>query len=152
MADNAAFKANFAKVLQNAGKHVETVVRHSMLSLSAVVDERAPVDTGRFRANTNGAVGAIDTSTSYPPDKTGGAAKERLNVAVAAWKPGQTMYLTCSLPYAKVLEYGLYGKPPGSADGPKTVGGYSRQTPRGMFRLSVQEFAAIIKKEADKIK
>ena len=141
MADNSAFRANFAKLLAKAGDKSHEVVRQSMLSIGEAVDTRAPVDQGRFRANTNGAVGSMDTRTDYPPDKSGSAAQGRLKVAVASWKPGQTIYLTSSLPYARVLEYGRADGSPGS-----------KQAPNGIFRLSVQEFSTIIQKAADKIK
>ena len=37
-------------------------------------------------------------------------------------------------PYSEVLDKGLYGKPPGSANGPKTRNGYSKQAPNGMVK------------------
>ena len=35
--------------------------------------------------------------------------------------------------YATVIDRGLYGKPPGSANGPKTRNGYSTQATDGIF-------------------
>ena len=68
--------------------------------------------------------------------------------ALATWRPGQTIWVTNSLPYARVAEFGLYGKPPGSANGPKTVGGYSSQAVGGFVRLTAQDFAQSFRRAA----
>ena len=35
--------------------------------------------------------------------------------------------------YATIIDNGKYGKPPGTANGPKTRGGFSTQAPEGIF-------------------
>lgn len=44
------------------------------------------------------------------------------------------------LPYAHVVEFGLYPNPPKGGKG-KTKGGYSTQAPQGMVRISIKEVA-----------
>jgi hypothetical protein len=51
-----------------------------------------------------------------------------------------------------VLEFGEYGKPPGSASGPKTIGGYSKQAPNGMVRLTVQEYGVKLREVVERLK
>lgn len=106
-----------------------------------------PVDTGRARSSWNVATGQPDTS--YP---AAGAASRRGDPAShasgAMRRLGvyETVWITSSLPYIKVLEYGGYPMNPvrGSWDRAlrewrvKSVGGYSRQAPRGMVRLTVE--------------
>lgn len=138
---NAKFKADFAKVLAAAKENANDVIRLSMLSLGRDVDFRAPVLTGRFRSNVNASVGVVDQKTDYPIDKTGSAARARLQVAVDSWRPGQTIYITSSLPYARVLEYGRANGKPGSM-----------QAANGIFRLAVQNFSATVQRSADKLK
>lgn len=132
---NAKFKADFAKVLAAAKENANDVIRRSMLSLGRDVDFRAPVLTGRFRSNVNASVGVVDQKTDYPIDKTGSAARARLQVAVDSWRPGQTIYITSSLPYARRLEFGS-----------------SKQAANGIFRLAVQNFSATVQRSADKLK
>jgi len=56
------------------------------------------------------------------------------------------------MPYARVAEFGLYGNPPGSANGPKTSGGYSSQAVGGFVRLTVQDFEQVFRKAARSLK
>ncbi len=85
---------------------------------------------GRFRANWQVGIGAMNSDTSAAPDKTGAAALARGNAAIGTWQPGSgTIYLTNSLPYALPLEYG-----------------YSQQAPSGMVRLTVQDFDIYVRK------
>lgn len=48
--------------------------------------------------------------------------------------------ISTPVPYAPILEYGLYPNPPrGGKD--KTVGGFSKQAPQGFVRISIKEVA-----------
>ena len=102
-----------------------------------------PVDTGRARSSWNVSVGEPDGSVSEsvgkaPTASSAGSALRSLGVY-------QTVWIASGLPYIKVLEYGGYPKDPvrGSWDRGakewriKSVGGYSKQAPRGMVRLTV---------------
>lgn len=42
-------------------------------------------------------------------------------------------------PYSGVIDKGLYGKPPGSANGPKTQKGYSKQAPEGIVKPTLEK-------------
>lgn len=48
--------------------------------------------------------------------------------------------ISTGVPYAPVVEFGLYPNPPKGGKG-KTKGGYSTQAPQGMVRISVKEVA-----------
>lgn len=48
--------------------------------------------------------------------------------------------ISTGVPYAPVVEYGLYPNPPKGGKG-KTEGGYSKQAPQGMVRISIKEVA-----------
>jgi len=47
---------------------------------------------------------------------------------------GRGFSITANYDYATIIDDGLYGKPPGSANGPKTRGGFSTQAPEGIFK------------------
>lgn len=126
MSGNADFKRNFSALLKRAGDKAELVVRKVAIELQSSMILKSPVDTGRFRANWQCGIGAMNTSISAPP---GTDAKGRTATALQGWKPGQTIWLTNSLPYSRRLEYG-----------------WSKQAPGGMVRMSIQEYGRYLKK------
>lgn len=132
---NADFKRRFAALLQRVGDKADTVVRKSALDVLSAVVRRSPVDTGRFRGNWMTALQKIDTSTSAPDDKSGASSLARGQSVLGQFRPGQTIYLTNSLPYARRLEYG-----------------WSQQAPQGMVRLSVVEFDQYLKRAVESLR
>lgn len=126
---NAAFKRHFAALLKKAGDKAEIVVRKTALELQGGMIEMSPVDTGRFKGNFQCGIGAVNAYTESAEDKTGASAIGRTRAAMSGWKPGQTIMLTNSLPYARRLEYG-----------------WSNQAPGGMVRLTVQNYSRALAK------
>ena len=118
-----SFAANLNKLCERAKDKAHIVVRKTAFELQGMMIDTSPVRTGRFRSNWAVGLGAINTSTDAAPDKTGDAAKGRAQAALQGWKPGQTIYLSNSLPYARRLEMG-----------------WSKQAPQGMVRLTVQRY------------
>lgn len=155
---NAQFKANFAKLLANAGKKAELVVRQTAVALQSGMVDKAPVGDpsqwlslrpfsdiatqkqgtmlkapegyvgGRFKNNFQCGISSINTDTSAEPDKSGDGSISRTLAALESWKVGQTIYMTNSLPYSKRLEYG-----------------WSQQAPAGMVRLTVQDYSRTLR-------
>lgn len=133
---------------------LERVVRTTAILLFQRIVMRSPVDTGRFRANWNVSYNTIDRSTNANTDESGGAKSTEVQSAVLSFPVGGIFYLTNSLPYAGVLEYGGYPNPPlyGSQkrgeDGPTihVINGYSMQAPNGMVRVTVQEFQDAVRR------
>ena len=108
---------------------LETVVRKAAIDLQNGVVLRSPVDTGRFRSNWMAGIGAVDRTTVTTEDKSGDVSRARVQAAIETWKPGQTIWLTNHLPYAKRLEYG-----------------WSKQAVGGMVRLTVQDWRDYVSK------
>jgi hypothetical protein len=137
-AGNERFRKNFSALIRRAGEKAEQVVRVVAGELHKSIVQRSPVGDpdgwqspapagyvgGRFRANWNVELGAIDYRDNFAPDTSGKAALDRGKAKLAAWAPGQTIYITNSLPYADRLEHG-----------------WSKQAPRGMVRLTVLAYA-----------
>lgn len=117
--DLSAFEAKTSEKLDLA-------VRKIALELFSRVILKSPVDTGRFRANWQVAIGVLPNGTLELEDKTGQATINAATARTAGVEAGDIIYLTNNLPYAQRLE-----------------GGYSLQAPAGMVSLSVQEFQAI---------
>lgn len=129
------FAANLNALCKRAGDKAELVVRKTALELQSQMIERSPVDTGRFKSNWQAGIGGVNEAANDSADKSGAAALGRTQVVLATWKPGMSIVLSNSLPYAKRLEEG-----------------YSQQAPSGMVRLTVQDYAAVLAKVASELK
>jgi hypothetical protein len=79
-----------------------------------------------------------------PPDRTGNAAMGEMMEAANRMKFGDYIYIINRTPYIHKLEFGGYPNP--AKKGRKTVGGYSRQAPKGMMRLAIRRAKANIKR------
>lgn len=129
------FAENLNKLCERAGKKAELVVRRAALELQSGMIEKSPVDTGRFKGNWQCGIGAMNADTSQGEDKSGQGAIGRTAATLAGWRPGQTIWLTNSLPYARRLEYG-----------------WSQQAPAGMVRLTFQAYGSAVQKAVESIK
>jgi len=143
------------KLAEKVQGDLETVARKATLELFTAVVRMSPVDTGRFRANWNVSQGAPDTAVTESTDK--GRAQTEVN-KVQTLPIGGVTYLSNSLPYAVVLEYGQYPNPPkmgskkrGEAGMAVHVrGGYSMQAPQGMVRISAMQFNDYVQRAIQK--
>lgn len=150
---SARWSIPFDVIAERTNKRLDQVIRASAIMVFARVVERSPVDTGRFRANWNVSYGAPDTNTSANTDPSGGAKLQEVSQALLSYPIGGVFYLCNSLPYAQVLEYGLYPNPPQFGSKKRgenemtihTVNGYSMQAPQGMVRITAVEFAAAVR-------
>lgn len=130
---------------------IETVARKATLQVFAAVVKKSPVDTGRFRANWNVSYGTPDTAVTSSTQTARADAEVQ---KVQSLPVGGVVYLSNSLPYAQVLEYGGYPNPPKKGshkrgeDGYATHvrGGFSMQAPQGMVRISALEFNDFVQK------
>ena len=140
----AKWSIPFDKLAKKYEQDLTDVVRSACMMMSSQIILRTPVDTGRLRSNWLPALGSPDKSTNDGSDTTGTVAISNAEEVAMSMKAGETFYLTNSLPYANVVEYGLYPNPPKT--GTKTVGGYSRQAPVGMVRVVVRDFKSTVEK------
>tara|TARA_R110002153_G_scaffold112409_3_gene254463 strand:- start:566 stop:1003 length:438 start_codon:yes stop_codon:yes gene_type:complete len=133
-----SFEDDLRKFEAKTNRKLTQLGRKVALELFKRVIYKTPVDTGRARANWQVTIGAQASGTIAIDDTNGGATMSKATAASAGFKAGDTIYLTNNLPYIRKLEEGGY------PDGPKTVGGFSRQAPAGMVALTVQEFAQVV--------
>jgi hypothetical protein len=123
---------DLSKILDKAKNNASQVARAVALELEGRVVQKSPVDSGRLRGNWNIGINGVNLK-EYPTDKSGSEANSRAIGALSNFKLGDSIFITNNLPYTHKLEFGLYG------DGPKTVGGYSKQAPHGFIRITYQE-------------
>lgn len=129
------FAANLNALCQRAGDKAELVVRKTALELQSNMVEPSPVDEGRFKNNWVASIGAVDTTNTHAPDKSGAGAIARTVAVLDQWTPGQTIWLVNSMPYAKKLEDGS-----------------STQAPSGVVRLAVQACGDALAKAVSELK
>ena len=130
--------------------NLEAVIMQQGIKMVDSIITKSPVDTGRFRG------GWICTS-SRPSQIRGESIKKRRPETIKSEAitklsdaiDGQTtFYIVNNLPYASVLEYGLYPKnvKRGTWNRDKkkyeirSINGYSREAPAGMVRITKKEF------------
>lgn len=130
------------KDIENLSKRtmakIHKVMKVATMELFKSVIMMTPVDTGRARGNwqctmTRPADGIIDSEQSEEAT----IAKMMEVTLKSSIRNG--IFLTNNLPYIQKLEYGGYG------DGPKTQGGYSKQAPQGMVRVSLKRIQEDLK-------
>ena len=132
--------------VEKAKKRLDMTLHEVCLTVAASLVTKSPVGDpmiwktapywpkgyvpGQFKANWNTAVGSIDYTTTEETDPTGELSMVRANEALSAKSlVGTHVFITNSLPYARILEEGSHSKqvPPG-----------------GMVGLTVLEFDEIV--------
>lgn len=135
---------------------LEKTLTGSIFELTRRVVRKSPVDTGRFRSNWLASTRmpksyyVFDESTDEKQ-----IASRALPEITKAIRTGQSYFLVNNLPYARVIEYGLYKNPVkrGTKNRKTGVyeirssGGFSRQAPAGVVRITVKEYKLILKRE-----
>jgi hypothetical protein len=134
----ASFEDQMRRIEINTVRRLDLLGRKIALELFRRVIYKTPVDSGRARANWQVTIGSAASGTVEIDDTNGTATMTRATAASRGFRAGDIIYLTNNLPYIMKLEEGGY------PDGPKTVGGFSRQAPAGMVALTVQEFAIVV--------
>lgn len=123
---------------------------------------KTPVDTGALRANWQASNGEPLSGVVEEVDPTGSATLQKATAVLGRAKAGTPVYFTNNLPYAAVVEYGLYPNPPmrgtrvpagtfrygvkGPGWAVRTIKGFSKQAPKGVVRVAVQEMSAKLSK------
>ena len=123
-----SFSLDLAKACEKAKGQTEIMARKVMLDLFSRVIMKSPVDTGRFRANWNVGYGSPDTTTTNSTDSALG----KVTKEIVSAELGGKIYLSNSLPYSHVLEFGRASGKPGSL-----------QAPQGMVRISLIEITSV---------
>jgi|LGVF01.2.fsa_nt_gb hypothetical protein len=121
----------------------EQAIRGATIKLWSSIIKATPVDSGRARSNwfATGQKPSVKV-TSSGKDVTGESAITNATSVVLSLQDWSVFTLTNNLAYIPSLEYGLY------SEGPKTVGGYSRQAPAGMVRINIARFNKLLEAEA----
>lgn len=150
--NRAGFAAQIRKFVEKSELNMDQTLRKTLIAVGDRLLEKTPVDTGRLSGNWQFGVDEIPgtivevTGASGDGQAVKEAAAEQLRSTINSYdlKLGSVFYLINNLPYAPVVEYGLYPNPPKGGAG-KTSGGYSTQAPEGMVRVTAVEFQDFVR-------
>jgi hypothetical protein len=139
-----SFSSDIKKFAEKGKIGYNDAVNISLLNVSRSIIFMTPVDEGRARGNW------FASLSSYPTATSDSKAVNMSQVqAVTENAAGKVFYLTNNLPYIGKLEYGGYPNPSG---GNKAINGFSTQAPKGMVRISIENFEQGLKESVSKLK
>lgn len=141
------FEESIQNFIKKANKNAELVVRQVTIKLYSAIILASPVDTGRFRMNWQATTDTPATGVIIGNDPSGSRAINAATNFVTNSAQWDEFRFTNNLPYAEVIEFGGY---PG--DGPNTTGGFSKQAPQGVVRVTVTRFQRLIDEAAAKVR
>lgn len=130
----STFTLDVTNFVNKASNTADAEVRKICLDLLTGIVLKTPVDTGRARANWFTSVGSPSGNVTASTDPSGASAISS-GLSAISKATGNVLWITNNLPYIYRLEFGTYN------NGPKTVGGFSRQAPAGMVRVTINDIA-----------
>lgn len=142
-----SFKLDVKNFAEATGKDVVRAKKAAALTLFRLVSEQTPVDTGRLRNNWRTGINSRNGRSLMGEDPSGARSKKEATTKIKTVVGDETIVFSNNLPYAAVIEYGLYPNPPKNPTG-KTINGYSTQAPQGMARIYVEKMALEMKRSA----
>jgi len=147
--NTSEFMAAFDRWVETTEISMSDAIASTAMQLYTGIVKRTPVDTGRLKGNwqisINSVAGGEKNRTDDTPlgrySQSNASAEESKVNGFNASKHGY-IAIHNNLPYAQTAEFGEWG------DGPKTVGGYSKQAPSGMARVTLSEFERALNQAA----
>lgn len=129
-----SFSKDIKRFTDRANKAANAVFRGSALEIFKAIIMRTPVASGRLRGNWQATINRPATDVLDVEDKTGEPTKRLASNAIARVKNGDTIFFINNLPYSIRIENGY-----------STV-----KAPRGMVKVTIQEWKAAVAREAAK--
>lgn len=123
----------------------DEVFRVTTIKFFGQIVQASPVDTGRFRANWFATISRPSTRIELGSEKSEDQVNQRIERKINGSRESRVFWLTNNLPYSEVIEFGGYD------DGPKTKGGFSRQAPKGVVRITAKRFSKIFNENARRL-
>jgi len=143
-----SFKLDVKKWAEDTGKDVVAAKRGVALELIKNVIAQTPVDKGTLRNNWRTGINTRNGRSLLSEDPSGERAMTEARKKIKPVKGDETIVFSNNLPYAPVVEFGLYPNPPKNPTG-KTINGFSTQAPKGMSRISVERMAVAMRRDRE---
>jgi hypothetical protein len=151
-----SFSLDVSKFAETTGRQIQEV--HNLLTIDVFnkIIIATPVDTGRLRGNWFPSQLDINFQPRLNEDPSGASATNNIQQTFAKSKTYRH-FLKNPLPYAPVVEFGLYPNPPKTPalrqqPPGKTKNGFSTQAPKGMVRVTLAAFETALNKAVNKAK
>lgn len=158
----SSFELKIKEFAEMTERKSEELFQKTCFELSNGIIMDTPVDEGRLRGNWQPDIDVVVNEVIELVDKSGGKARAKVAKTVTKLRLGQTFTLTNNLPYAEVVEFGLYPNPPKKGtpyqirDSDKFItesgyvilsqNGYSKKAPQGMVYINRLRFNNIVMK------
>ena len=123
----------------------DEVFRITVIKFFGQIVQASPVDTGRFRANWFVTISRPSRKVEPNSEKSENQVNQRIERVVNGARIPRVFWLTNNLSYSEVIEFG------GFRGGPKTIGGFSRQAPKGVVRITAKRFSRIFNENARRV-
>ena len=120
-------------------ERVNREVRRQIKRTCKKIIKDTPFDKGRLKNNWYASNRRVGVRTNKSFDKSGKKSMARVDKALSRLKSRQSFFFFNNLPYARVVEFGLYPNPPKKGSG-KTANGFSKKAPQGMLRKNIGGF------------
>lgn len=143
-----SFKLDVKNWAEARGDDVVAAKKGAALKLLENVLLQTPVDEGVLRNNWRTGINTRNGRSLKGADKTGERPMKEATTKIKPIKGDETIVFSNNLPYAPVVEFGLYPNPPKNPTG-KTINGFSTQAPKGMSRISVERMAVAMRREIE---
>lgn len=132
---------NLKPWVTKAKKQTNAVRREAALRLFRSVVFDTPVMEGTLRGNWQCSL--MSPITGEVEKKSASQVMADIELVLSGSHLEDDIYLRNNLPYAVVVEYGLYPNPPKGGAG-KTKGGFSIKAPAGMVRKNIMRLDRIV--------
>lgn len=147
------FARDLERFAEKQKARMDEVLIAGLLDISEKVITSTPIETGRTRGAWIASIDSFSTMVPLSKDKNGSKTLAKIK-RVLKKAPGHTFYLTNSVSWIRLLEYGGYTKTPKLGTYNKktkkyeirSIGGYSKHAPKGMVRVNVKNYKKAIKK------
>jgi hypothetical protein len=145
----AEWTLDMSKYTQKVKDDINTVRRVTAFEILRRVIMRSPVDTGRFRSNWLATLNNETGGTRNTTDKSGNSALKEGQAVIDSVQGDQSIIIQNNMSYGPKIEYGGFTKKPETA---KTIGGYSKQSPKGVVGVTMAQAEQIFKAAVNAVK
>lgn len=147
------FSLAFKQINDLTVKQTEQIIKKTVFDLTSSIIQDTPVDSGRLRANWLVSFNTPIDAELKLEDKEGDATIAKAKALINGNKIPLVYWIQNNLPYANVVEFGLYPNPVKLGSRTKqatkgspvkyqvlSVGGFSAKAPQGMVRINILRF------------
>jgi hypothetical protein len=143
-----SFKLDVKAWAEETGRDVVDAKKGAALKLIENVLADTPIDEGVLINNWRTGINTRNGRSLKGADPSGSRSLSEAKTKIKKVIGDETIVFSNNLPYAPVVEFGLYPNPPKNPTG-KTINGFSTQAPKGMSRINVERMAISMRRDRE---